>query len=395
MVATSTTTGPFVQWRPLKVSVQALCSLCLGGLETSQEKSPQSHRKHRGGTEKKQTPLRSVLQSILTLCATVCLSACGGIQNSINPAGPQADSLSRLWWLMFIVCSVVFVLVMIALLLTLRNRTHEPQHASAPILNPSPQEERRHRNAVLSAVTITVIILFVFLIVSYSAGRSLTADLAQKNGLSIEVTGHQWWWEVRYNDVDASNIFTTANEIHIPVGVPVLFTLKANDVIHSFWVPNLAGKRDLIPGKNNSAWLQADKPGVYRGQYCGLQHARMALWVVAEPQEQFNAWRQSQTQSSAQPATDSQKRGQQVFLTAPCVMCHAINGTPAGSNFGPNLTHVASRNTIAAATLSNTREHLAQWIRDSQSFKPGNRMPQNTLNDSDLESLLDYLQSLK
>ena len=337
---------------------------------------------------------------IVRLCQcllALCFSSCGGIQNSINPAGPQAQSLSRLWWLMFTVNAIVFVLVMIAVLLTLRKRMREPQSATTPILEPSPGEERRRRNVVLTAVTITVIVLFVFLIASFSAGRAVTANLANKNGLVVEVTGHQWWWEVRYLDVDASNIFTTANEIHIPVGVPVLFNLKGGDVIHSFWVPNLAGKRDLIPGKNSTAWLQADKPGVYRGQcaeYCGLQHAKMALWVVAEPQEQFNAWRQNQTQTSVQPASDSQKRGQQVFLSSTCVMCHSINGTPAGSNIGPNLTHVASRNTIAAATLANTRDHLAQWIKDSQSVKPGNKMPQNSFSEADLQALLDYLQSL-
>jgi cytochrome c oxidase subunit 2 len=236
------------------------------------------------------------------------------------------------------------------------------------------------------------------LIVNYLTGRSLTAEQGNKNGLNVDVIGHQWWWEVRYKDVDASNIFTTANEIHIPVGVPVLFNLQATDVIHSFWVPNLAGKRDLIPGKINGIWLQADKPGVYRGQcaeYCGMQHAKMAFWVVAEPQEQFNAWRQNQTQTSIPPMTDSQKRGQQIFLSSTCVMCHAINGTPAGSNIGPNLTHIASRHMIASATLANTRDHLALWVRDSQQVKPGNRMPQNNFSEADLQALLDYLQSLK
>jgi len=299
---------------------------------------------------------------------------------------------------MFIVCSVVFVIVMIALLLALRNRTQEAPSALQPMLQLPQQQERRRRNVVLSAISVTVIIMFVFLIASFSAGRSMTAELAHKNGLAIEVTGHQWWWEIRYDDVDASNIFTTANEIHIPVGVPVTFTLRGADVIHSFWVPNLAGKKDLIPGKVNTIWFQADKPGVYRGQcaeYCGLQHAQMALWVVAEPQEQFNAWRQNQTQTSTPPASDSQKRGQQVFLSSTCVMCHAINGTPAGSNIGPNLTHIASRNTIAAATMANTRDHLAQWIKDSQTVKPGNKMPQNNLSEADLNSLVDYLQSLK
>jgi cytochrome c oxidase subunit 2 len=320
----------------------------------------------------------------------------GGIQNSINPAGPNAESLSRLWWLMFYVCSAVYLLVMIGVAIAIRKGT---RHSDLnPVLNPSPSTERGKRNAVLSAVSVTAVILFVFLIASFWTGRSLTADLGKKNGLSIEVTGHQWWWEARYNDVDASNMFITANEIHIPVGVPVLFTLHGGDVIHSFWVPNLAGKKDLIPGKVSTMWLQADKPGVYRGQcaeYCGLQHARMAMWIVAEPQDQFNAWRQNQTQGSVPPATDSQRYGQQVFLSSTCVMCHSINGTPAGSNFGPNLTHVGSRNTIAAATVSNTREHLMRWIINSQQFKPGNKMPQNNIGQTELEALADYLQSLK
>jgi cytochrome c oxidase subunit 2 len=340
----------------------------------------------------------TTLKICAALASVLCVSSCGGIHNALNPSGPQAENLSRLWWLFFIVCSVIFVIVMIALLLSLRNRTSEPPSAVTPTVQPPPEQERKRRHVTVTAITITVVILFVFLIASFSAGRSMTAELAHKNGLNIEITGHQWWWEVRYNDVDASSIFTTANEIHIPVGVPVTFSLKGGDVIHSFWVPNLSGKKDLIPGKINTMWLQADKPGVYRGQcaeYCGLQHARMALWVVADPQEQFNAWRQNQTQTSVPPSTDSQKRGQQVFLTSTCVMCHAINGTPAGSNVGPNLTHVGSRSMIAAATLVNTREHLAQWIKDPQSFKVGTKMPQNNLSDADLQAVVDYLQSLK
>ena len=331
------------------------------------------------------------------LAVTLCVSSCGGIQNSINPAGPQAQNLSRLWWLMFIVCSVVFVLVMIALLLALRQRTEEAAQR-VPLLEPPEESERRRRNVVVAAGAITVVILFVFLIASYSSGRSLRLNDPAKVGLSVQLIGHQWWWEVRYNDVEASNVFTTANEIHIPVGVPVMFTLQGGDVIHSFWVPNLAGKKDLIPGKINTTWLQADKPGVYRGQcaeYCGLQHAKMALWVVAEPREQFNAWRQNQTQEAVPPASDAQKRGQQIFFSTTCVMCHAINGTRAGSNIGPNLTHVGSRQMLGAATLANTRDHLAQWIRDSQTFKPGNRMPQNNLSEADLQALVEYLQSLK
>jgi cytochrome c oxidase subunit II len=336
---------------------------------------------------------------LLPLVCALSVSGCEGIHNAMNPAGPQAENISRLWWLMFTVCTAVFVVVMIAVLLALRKATTQPEIAETPTLNPPVEQEQRRKNVIIAATTITVIILAVFLVASFSAGRSMTAGIEHKKGMTIEIIGHQWWWEVRYIDeVDASNIFTTANEIHIPVGVPVVFSLKANDVIHSFWVPNLSGKKDLIPGKINTIWLQADKPGVYRGQcaeYCGMQHAQMAFWVVAEPQEQFNLWRQNQTQTSVTPATDSQRRGQQVFLSTTCVMCHAINGTPAGSNFGPNLTHVASRNMIGAATLSNTREHLDQWIKDSQQVKPGNKMPQHNFNEGDLQALLDYLQSLK
>jgi cytochrome c oxidase subunit II len=341
--------------------------------------------------------MRRVIQCLSALSVALCLSSCGGIQNSINPAGPHAANISKLWWLMFTVCSMVFVLVMIALFLSLRHATAEAADRT-PILEPAEESERRRRNIIISATTITVIVLFVFLIASYSSGRSLRLNDPTKNGLSIDLTGHQWWWEVRYNDVDASNIFTTANEIHIPVGVPVMFSLHGADVIHSFWVPNLAGKKDLIPGKISTIWIQADKPGVYRGQcaeYCGLQHAKMALWIVAEPQEQFNAWRQNQTQEAVPATSDVQKHGQQVFFATTCVMCHAISGTAAGSNIGPNLTHVGSRQMIAAATVVNTRDHLAQWIKDSQTFKPGNRMPQHNLSDADLQAVTEYLESLK
>ena len=299
---------------------------------------------------------------------------------------------------MFYVSAVVFLLVMVMVLFALGRHVQEVPPGSSPVLVPPAESERRRRNIVISAVAITIVILFVFLLVSFRTGRSMTAELDKKNALTIEITGYQWWWAVRYKDPNPGNTFTTANEIHIPVGVPVTFELRANDVIHSFWVPNLSGKKDLIPGKIATIWLQADRPGIYRGQcaeYCGLQHAHMALWVVAEPAQQFYAWRQNQVQSSVTPATDRQRQGQQVFLSSPCVMCHAINGTPAGSNYGPNLTHVGSRSMIAAATLPNTREHLQQWVVDSQQIKPGNKMPRNDLSADELNALLDYLQSLK
>jgi cytochrome c oxidase subunit 2 len=216
--------------------------------------------------------------------------------------------------------------------------------------------------------------------------------------LTIDVTGQLWWWQIKYENDVPSQTVTTANEIHIPVGRLVQFKLRSNDVIHSFWVPNLHGKTDLIPGHVASTWMRADRTGTFRGQcaeFCGHQHAHMALTVVVETEEQFKNWYTAQLQSASQPATKQQARGQQVFLSAPCVMCHRVQGTDAGGAVGPDLTHIASRQTIAAATLENSREHLAQWILDSQSIKPGNRMPPNPLSREDLEALLDYLQSLK
>lgn len=301
---------------------------------------------------------------------------------------------------MFWVSSAVFLIVLVFLAIAVSRGRNRRRSAgdTTPELQPPANGERQRRVVVIGATALTILIMFIFLLDSFFVGKGMTAELSQKQGVAIEITGHQWWWEVRYLNNDASSIFTTANEIHIPVGVPVTLSLKAADVIHSFWVPNLHGKKDLIPGKISTIWLQADKAGVYRGQcaeYCGLQHAHMALWVIAEPMDQFVSWKNSQIQSAAQPTSETQKRGQQVFLSSACVMCHAVNGTSAGSNIGPNLTHVGSRKTIAAATLENTRDELGKWVLDSQKIKPGNRMPPNNLAPGDLQTLLDYLQSLK
>jgi cytochrome c oxidase subunit 2 len=334
-------------------------------------------------------------QWLVLVTASMALTGCAGFQSVLNPGGPQSENISRLWWFMLLVSTAVFLLVMIFLWLAVRSRTKSADRSPE---NETVSAKGRKGLLVVLATCMTVTILSVFMVDSFFVGRGLTAELERKQGVNIEITGHQWWWEVRYQDVDASNIFSTANEIHIPVGVPVTFSLKGGDVIHSFWVPNLHGKKDLIPGKISTIWFQADRAGVYRGQcaeFCGHQHAHMALWIIAEPREQFDAWRRNQIQSAVSPGNPAEQKGQQVFLSSACVMCHAINGTPAGANVGPNLTHLASRNTIAAATLPNDREHLAQWVSNSQQIKPGNRMPPNQLRPEDMEALLNYLESLK
>jgi cytochrome c oxidase subunit 2 len=317
-----------------------------------------------------------------------------GRHSALDPAGPQAERIEDLWWLMFWVSTAVFLAVLAALLAALLRRRRGEDGAPGPI---APEARRRLTRVVAGAVGVTVILLFVLLFASVGTGRAL-GSLSSPQALKIKLTGHQWWWSVEYQDPVPGRMVTTANEIHIPTGRPVLVQLESRDVIHSFWVPNLHGKRDLIPGHEGEAWIQADRPGVYRGQcaeFCGHQHARMGFLVVAEPPEAFAAWLEAQRRPAAPPATPAQLRGQKLVETLPCALCHTIQGTEASGKTGPDLTHLASRRTLAAGTLPNTPGHLAGWIVDPQSIKPGNHMPANTLQSEDLQALLAYLGSLK
>jgi cytochrome c oxidase subunit 2 len=204
---------------------------------------------------------------------------------------------------------------------------------------------------------------------------------------------------VEYTDPSspATNILT-ANEIHVPVGHPIRLDLQSNDVIHSLWMPNMHGKKDLIPTEPTTMFFQADKPGTYWGQcaeFCGFQHAKMRFQVIAESDEDFNAWVNAGRQQPAPPASAAETRGQQIFTTGVCAQCHTVEGTGTNGRVGPNLTHIASRPYIAAGSLQNTPENLAAWITDPQRFKPGIRMPMNQFSDEDLNALVTYLRSLK
>jgi cytochrome c oxidase subunit 2 len=338
---------------------------------------------------------------LLTCAFCFLLSGCVGVQSSLDPAGPQANHIARIWWLMFFILSAIFLIVMTTLAIaTWRRRASANSKAEAQsVLKPDVGSEWRISTLVASATVITVFILFILLISSFLTGRSLHS-LAASNSqpLTIDITGQQWWWQIKYENDVASRMVTTANEIHIPVGRVVQFKLKSNDVIHSFWVPNLNGKTDLVPGHTAATWIRADRPGIYRGQcaeFCGHQHAHMAFTVVAEPEEQFKVWYEAQLLAAVPPSNTQLARGLHVFMTSTCVMCHRIQGTDAGGAVGPDLTHIGSRQTIAAGTLPNTRDNLTKWILDSQAIKPGNRMPPNSLNSDDLGALLDYLQSLQ
>jgi cytochrome c oxidase subunit 2 len=296
------------------------------------------------------------------------------------------------------VFSAILLLVVVALLLAVfRARWPDADTVPPPEVSPPGESERALTVAVASSVGATVVVLAVFLFANVVTGHRL-ARLASDDALTVQLTGYKWWWKVQYPDSLPARQITTANEIHIPVGRPVLVNLSSQDVIHSLWVPPLHGKRDLIPGNPSAMWLQADRPGRYEGQcaeFCGLQHAHMRLLVVAEPEEQFQKWLEAERQS-ALPTTDTlTERGLRVFETGPCALCHAIRGTQASGQVAPDLTHFASRATIAAGTLPNTPGHLAGWIVDPQHVKPGNAMPSNSLSPEDLQALLAYLGGLR
>jgi len=326
------------------------------------------------------------------LACALLLTACRGAlnQSALEPKGPQAARTAGLWWFALGVAALVYVATVGTLAWALwrarRRRTEPP-----------PDGERRMTRAVATSIGVTVALLLVFLGYDLAVGRA-TSGAPVRSPLTIEVVGHQWWWEIHYADPTPQGRFTTANEIHVPVGQPVVLVLTADDVIHSFWVPNLAGKKDLVPGRTQTIWLQADTAGVYRGQcaeFCGYQHAKMGLRVVADPPAEYARWAAAAKQPAAAPTDPVARRGQDVFLSRTCAMCHAVAGTPAGSHAGPDLTHLASRSTIAAGTLPNTRGALAGWIVDPQQVKPGARMPPNALSPSDLEALLTYLETLR
>lgn len=212
--------------------------------------------------------------------------------------------------------------------------------------------------------------------------------------LSIDVTGHQWWWEARYLDSDPFNVFATANELHIPVGARVRINLASADVIHSFWIPALAGKTDVVPGQRNVAWLEADRPGTYFGQcaeYCGTQHAHMGLRVVADTPETFQRWRSEQLEPVSSPPSGTAAAQGEVIFQSRCGGCHRVRGTLAGGALGPDLTHVATRKTIAAGTVPNTPAYLSAWIADPQHIKPGTQMPAMPLSGQDLQAIRSFL----
>ncbi|WP_027062595.1 cytochrome c oxidase subunit II [Mesorhizobium loti] len=322
------------------------------------------------------------------LAVALAVSGCSGNQSAMDPDGGPAIHIAHLIIGIVAVCGVAWVLVMVMLaaaLLRGRGRT------GREITN-----ERSLMRAVIAAVAVTVVIVAALTVSSFFTTRGI--GVPEPAAMTITVRGQQWWWQVMYADSGPNASFETANEIHIPVGRDVRLELQSADVIHSFWVPSLAGKQDLVPGRSNILLLRAEKPGIYRGQcaeFCGLQHGHMAVLVIAEAPADYERWAAGQRQTALLPSNPEALAGQAVFLGKPCAACHTIRGTSAHGKTGPDLTHIGSRLTLAAGLVETTRGSLAAWIADPQTVKPGNNMPTVALTGVELQQISTYMEGLK
>lgn len=308
------------------------------------------------------------------------------------PAGTGASQISPLLWgLMWLSVIVVFVIAVAVVAGVSRGASRERNPVDVPVT--------RDGNGLMwifVGVGVSTVVLMGFIGWTMVTMAQMISPPNQPS-LTINVAARQWWWEVAYEANRAGSVFRTANEIHIPVGEPVAFKLTSPDVIHSFWVPALGGKTDVIPGRVNTTWLLAEKPGIYRGQcaeYCGLQHSWMGFYVVAQTPGEFRAWRARQEEPALAPNADELQTGLNQFV-ARCGKCHSVSGTRARGNKGPDLTHVMSRTSLAAALLHNSPGNLAGWIAHPQGLKPGALMPDIDMSGPEFQAILKYVQTLK
>jgi cytochrome c oxidase subunit II len=318
--------------------------------------------------------------------AVVMLAACSSEQSALSPSGDEAERVSTLFWVMTIGGTVIMVgVVALAAVAVFASDRVRGWLAREPLVIGG--------GLVFPAVTLTALLAYGLTLL---ASRESVADTADEAFATI--TGEQWWWRIVYMLADGSRV-ETANELRVPVGTPVALALETADVLHSFWVPNLAGKLDMVPGRTNVLTINATKPGVSRGQcaeYCGGAHAFMAFHVVAMPPAEFDAWLAAEAGPAVQPGSPELQRGAELFIETGCGACHTIRGTAAAGAIGPDLTHVGGRRWIAAATLPSTAEAIANWIRNNQHIKPENKMPPfDILSDADLALLARYLESLE
>jgi cytochrome c oxidase subunit 2 len=316
--------------------------------------------------------------------------------SALQTAGPFAAHIAQLFWVFVAIAVLVYSVTLGFFVYALRRRKRVAADEPPGRDTPRTDTPRIAIRAIAASVGVTVVILVVLAVSDFMANRANAR--APADAMHVRVTAHQWWWEVEYLDAEPAQRIRTANELHIPVGRPVMLELRSDDVIHSFWVPSLQGKKDLLPGYTTTTHFMASRAGVYRGEcaeFCGFQHAHMSLAVHAEDSAQFAGWEAAQRQSARAPTDPQQTRGHDVFAGSTCPQCHTVQGTDAGARLGPDLTHVASRAEIAAGTLPNNPANLAAWITNPQAVKPGTRMPATQLPGEDTAALVAYLSSLQ
>lgn len=329
---------------------------------------------------------RLVLVLVSVSLLVLLLSACSETpQSSLEPAGEQARKIDSLFGIAFWIAAGFFVFVQVMLVIALFRFRHRPGR----------EEPRQvHGNTRLEVAWTVVPALILAGLAIPTVGTIFDLASEPADAMEVRVVGHQWWWEVHYPEQGV----VTANEVHIPTGRPVRLTLESADVIHSFWVPRLSGKQDLVPGSTHKLTIQADEPGVYPGQcaeYCGLSHANMRFRVVAQSESDFNRWVSQQQQTARQPTSGLAAQGAQIFQTGQCIACHTVNGTQAQGKIGPDLTHFASRETFAGGTFEVNEENLTAWLQDPPGVKPGALMPNLNLTDEQIRALVAYLLFLE
>ncbi len=325
---------------------------------------------------------------LLSSIAATATTALAGPENLsiFDPVSPAATPIRDLFMLVFGVIGIIFVVTEGALIWSIiRYRAKGDETTEPPqIYGSNPIE--------LAWTVIPIIIVFTLFLVTTRTIYSLDMQEAPEGALKVKATGHQWWWEFEYEDLG----ITTAGELHVPKGVPVFVELRSADVNHSFWVPRLAGKIDCIPNRENHLWFQADEIGTWYGQcaeFCGTQHAKMLIRVISENEDDFDSWVASQKLPASE--TPTKLHGKEVFLSLACVNCHNVQGVSMVGGFGPDLTHLMSRKTIASGAAKNTAENLRAWLQNPDSIKEGALMPNMMLDDAQLDALVEYLQTLK
>ena len=313
------------------------------------------------------------------------LSGCSPMQSAFHPTGEEAERVATLFWTMTVGGTIIFLIVLIAAGLALYGGKVRQTLSS-------------ERFITVMGLVFPVVVLTALLIYGFVLMRAGDRAQASEDGLRVEIAGELWWWRVTYHTPDGQTV-VSANQLHLPVGEPVEIALTSTNVIHSFWAPQIAGKLDMIPGRTNTMTVTATQEGISRGQcaeYCGGAHALMAFHLVAQSPEDFAAWLEAEAAPAVAPANSAAERGEVLFDQAGCGACHAVRGTEARGIVGPDLTHVGSRHSLAAATLPNTQDAFADWIVDNQHIKPENRMPAyDIFSDAQISDLAAYLEGLQ